>query len=71
MVWAQHDNLLILQECKHTDALKIDDIKPVVEISCVCIRHVHNSLQIHTCMSAMHMQNLDYMHANSKPKTAE
>ena len=42
-------------------ARKIDDIKSTVQSSCVCTRHVHNSWQMHVCMSGMHTPNLDYM----------
>ena len=34
-------------------------------------RHVHDSLQTDAFLSATHMPNLDYVHANCKPRTAE
>ena len=45
--------------CKHACARKIDDIKPTVQSSRVRTRHVYNSLQMHVCISGMHMPNLD------------
>ena len=40
--------------CKYVWPWKIDDIKPIVQNSCVCTRHVCNSLQIdaHVCKAA-------------------
>ena len=53
------------------DDVKIDDVKPIILSSCVCTRCVHDSLLMHTCMSGMHMPNLDCIHfgvhANCKP----
>ena len=40
-------------------AHKIDDVKPTVQSSHVCTRCVHDSLQMHVCMSGMHTPNLD------------
>ena len=34
-------------------------------------RRVHDSLQTDVCLSGTHMPNLDYAHANCKPRTAE
>ena len=42
-------------------AHKIDDVKSTVQIDRVCTRRVHDSLQMHTCMSGMQMPNLDYV----------
>ena len=53
--------------CAH----KIGDIKPFIQSSCVRTRHMHHSLQTYTCMLGIHTPNLDYVHANCKPKTAE
>ena len=58
--WAQHDTFFILHACKHTCAYKI-----------VCTKCVHDSLQTHMCMSEIHVPNLDYVHANCKPRTVE
>ena len=44
----------------HTHASKIDDVKPTVQSPHVHTRGVHDSLQMHTCMSGMYMPNLDY-----------
>ena len=41
-------------------ARKIDDVKPTVQSSHVSTRCVHDSLQMHACMSGMHTTNLDY-----------
>ena len=41
-------------------ARKIDDVKSTAQRSCVHTRHVQDSFQMHTCMSGMHTQNLDY-----------
>ena len=59
--WARHDTFFISHKCKHACACKIDDIKPTAQSSCVCTRHVHDSLQMHACMSGVHKPNLDYM----------
>ena len=58
--WAQHDTFFISHTCKPTCAGKIDDVKPTVQSSRVHTRHVQDSFQMHTCMSGIHMQNLDY-----------
>ena len=62
-----------LHACKHV-CTKIDDIKPIVQSSCVLTRYAHNSLQMHTYMSEMHKPNLDcmlfVMQANCKTRTA-
>ena len=52
--------IFILHTCKPACACKIDDIKPTVQSSHVHTRHVHDSLQMHVCMSGMHTPNLDY-----------
>ena len=39
---------------------KIDDVKPIVQSSCVHTRHVDDTLQMLACMSGMHMPNLNY-----------
>ena len=44
----------------HNSARKIDDVKPTLQSSHARTRCVHNSLQMHACMSGMHMPNLDY-----------
>ena len=41
-------------------ARKIDDVKLTMQSSHVRIRRVHDSLQMHACMSRMHIPNLDY-----------
>ena len=46
---------------KHVCSRKIDDVKPNIQSSRVHTRCVHDSLQMHACMSGMHMPNLDYM----------
>ena len=58
--WAQHYIFFISHTFNHACALKIDDVKPTVQISCVRTRRVHDSLQAHTCMSGMHKPNLNY-----------
>ena len=50
----------ISHACKPACARKIDDVKPTIQSSCVRTRCVHDSLQMHTCMSGMHTPNLDY-----------
>ena len=52
-------------------ACKIDDVKSIVQISCVRTRRVHDSLLIHACILGTHMPNLDYVQTNCKPRTAE
>ena len=37
----------------------------------VCSRRVHDSLQKDACLSGAHMPNLDYVHENCEPMTAE
>ena len=37
----------------------------------VLTRRAHDSLQTDACLSGAHMPNLDYVHANCKPRTAE
>ena len=60
--WARHDRFFILHACKHVCVCTIDDVKPIVQSSCVRTRCVHNSLPIHTSISGRHMPNLDYVH---------
>ena len=57
--------------CKHACARKIDVIKHFVQSSHVHTGHVHNSLQIPSCMSGPHMPNLDYVQIAIKPRKAE
>ena len=58
----RHDTFFILYVCKHECARKIDNIKPVIQSSHVCARRVYDSLQMHVCMSEIHMPNLDCVH---------
>ena len=65
-----------MHACKHAYALKIDGVKPIIQSSCVQTKCVQNSLQMYMCMryvsknTGMHTPNLDYVHANCKPRTA-
>ena len=54
-------HVFISQTSKHACAHRIDDIKPTMQSSSVRNRRVHDSLQMHACMSGMHMPNLDYV----------
>ena len=45
-------------------ACMINDVKPIVQSSCICTRRVHGSIQMYT-------PNLDYVHPNCKPRTVE
>ena len=58
--WARHDTFFVSHTCKHVCARKIDNVKPTVQSSHVRTRSVNASLQMHVCMSGMHMPNLDY-----------
>ena len=58
--WARYNTFFISHACKHACAHKIDDVKSTVQSSHVCTRRVHNGLQMHACLSEMHMPNLDY-----------
>ena len=58
--WAQLNTFFISHACKHACTHKIDNVKPTIQSSCVHTRCVHNSLQVHACMSGMHTPNLDY-----------
>ena len=53
-------------------AYKIDDVEALMQSTHVRIRHVHNNLHKHTCMSVTHMPNLVHMHIdmymNYKPR---
>ena len=71
VAWTWHNTFFILHACKHMCAHKTDDIRPIIQSSCVHIRRVHDSLQTHACRSRMHTPNLDYVHTNCKPRTAE
>ena len=42
---------------KHACECKTDDIKHIVQRSCVCINSVHDSLQMHPCMSETYTPN--------------
>ena len=71
MTWSQHDTFFYLYVCKHACAHKIYDIKPIVQSTRVNIRHMHDTLQRHVCMSGTYIPNLVSvylgMHANGKP----
>ena len=56
--------------CKHACAW-INDVKAIIQNSYVRTRRVHDSLQTDVCLSGTHMPNLDYVHANCEPRTAE
>ena len=64
-------HVFILHVCKHACACNIDDVEPIVQITYVWTRCVHNSLQMLTCMSGMYMPNFICVHfdvyPNSKP----
>ena len=71
-VWVQHDMFFILHTCKYVCTCKIDDVEPIVKSTCVCTRCVHNSWQMHTCMSGTYTPILVCMHfglhANHTPR---
>ena len=42
VAWVLHNTFLILHKYKHACAHKIDEIKLIVQHTCVCTRFVHN-----------------------------
>ena len=50
-----------IQACMHISD-KDDDVKLILQTSCVYTRCVHDSLWMHACMSGMYMPNLDSVH---------
>ena len=60
-------NMMCFPSHRHACLCKIDDIKPIIQSSHVCIKHVYDSLQVatHVHMSGMHMPNLDDTHFQS------
>ena len=62
--WARHDTFFISHACKPECARKIGDVKPTVQSSRVCTRHVHDAL--------MHVAKFElHLHAYCKPRTSE
>ena len=64
-------NIMWLAILLHCYTCKIDDVKPIIQNSHVCSRHVHDSLLTHVCMSGMHAPSLNYVHASQRYKLYE
>ena len=65
---ARSDTFFISHACKPSCAHKVDDVKPTVQSSCGCTRHV--------CDACVHVRNAHakfglHVQANCKPRTTE
>ena len=60
--WALQTTLFISHMCKYACAHKIDDIKPIIQSTHICTRHVYYCFQAHMCLSVMHVPNLECVH---------
>ena len=65
---ARHDTFFISHACNPACARKIGDIKPTMQTSRVCTRHVHDAC-VH--VTNAHAKFGLCVHANCKPRTSE
>ena len=65
---AQHDTFFISHVCKPACARKIGDVKPTVQSSRICTRHVHDT-RVH--VRNVHAKFGLRVHANCKPRIAK